>query len=135
MDLATTHDIRVVPFTPEQQRQAMERHGFYSALDLPAGIYRGVDEPVSTLSVWNVIICNADMPTDLIADLARVLFEQNEFMQRIHPFARYTTPENTVRYSPLPLHPGTIRYLEATGLAVPDRLIPEGGGDDPPHSE
>jgi TRAP-type uncharacterized transport system substrate-binding protein len=79
---------------------------------------------VATLSVWNLIICNADLPTDLVADLARVLFEQNDFMQKIHPFARYTTPGNTIAHSPIPLHPGTIRYLESTGRSVPDKLAP-----------
>ncbi len=123
MDLATTHGIRILPFTDEQQRRITERHGFYSALDLPAGTYRGVDDPVPTISVWNVIICNADLPADLVFDLARVLFENHDYMQKIHPYARFTTPENTVSHTPIPLHPGTVRCLRERGLTVPEELI------------
>ena len=80
-----------------------------------------------TLSVWNVIICNADLSADLVYNLTKVLFEHNDYMQKIHPFARFTTPQNTVKHAPIPLHPGTIRYLKESGLAVPDSLVPEGG--------
>ena len=124
MDLATTHGIRVIPFTPEEQQTITGRHGFYSALNLPPGIYRGVTEPVPTLSVWNIIICKADLPEELVYDLARVLFEQNAYMQKIHPYARYSTAENTALYSPIPLHPGTIRYLRKAEYPIAEKLIP-----------
>ncbi len=126
MDLATTHGIRVLPFSAAEQARVTEAHAVYSTFDLPAGVYRGIDEAVPTICVWNVIICNADLPTDLVYDLARVLFENNDYMQKIHPYAKYTTPENTIAHSPVPLHPGTLKYLREQGLAVPERLVVEG---------
>ena len=126
MDLATTHGIKIIPLTPREQKKVTDRYSFYSAYDLPAGVYRGVDKVVPTLSVWNVIICQADLPKDLVYDLTRVLFEHNDYMQKIHPFARYTTPQNTVRHSPIPLHPGCVQYLTERGLAVPDNPAPKG---------
>ena len=126
MDLATTHGIKIIPFGPDEVRKVTRRHTFYSAYELPAGVYRGVDEPLQTLSVWNMIICQADLPEDLVYQLAKVLFEHNDYMRRIHPFARYTTPENTAEHSPIPLHPGAIKYLKEKGLNIPDRLLPEG---------
>ncbi|MBI4878398.1 MAG: TAXI family TRAP transporter solute-binding subunit [Planctomycetes bacterium] len=122
MDLAATHGIRVVPFTREEQERITQLYPFYFAGELPAGVYRGVDQPIPTLGVWNVIICSAGLPEDLVYQLARVLFEQNEYMRKIHPSARFTTPENTVEHSPIPLHPGAARYLKEIGLTVPARL-------------
>ena len=124
MDLATTRDIRIIPFTPEEQKKVCEKYPFYSDYTISRGIYRGVDEPVPTISVWNVIICKADLDEELVYNLTKVLFEQNEYMQQIHPFARYTTMENTVKHSPVPLHPGTIKYLKEKGISIPDNLIP-----------
>ncbi len=126
MDLATTHNIEIVSFTPEQQKKVTEKYAFYSPWTLEAGVYRGVDKPVPTISVWNVIICNRDLPEDLVYNLVKVLFEHNDYMQKIHPFAKYTTPKNTVEKSPIPLHPGTIKYLKEKGIKVPERLIPKG---------
>ena len=124
MDLATTHDIEIISFTPEQQKKVADAYGYYAAWDLEGGIYRGVDKPVPTISVWNVIIVQDELPADLVYKLTKTLFDQNAFMQKIHPFAKYTTPENAVGKSPIPLHPGAIKAIEEKGVKVPDKMKP-----------
>lgn len=125
MDLATTHNIAIVPFTPEQQKKVTDAYGFYSAWNLDGGVYRGVDKPVPTISVWNVIIVKKDLPEDLVYKLLKVLFAKNAYMQKIHPFARYTTAANAVSKSPIPLHPGSVKLLKEMGVQVPARLMPK----------
>jgi TRAP transporter TAXI family solute receptor len=125
MDLATTHDIEIVAFTPEQQKAVTDAYGFYAPWTIEAGGYRGVEQPVPTISVWNVIIVQSSQPEDLVYGLTKALYDQNAYLQKIHPFARYTTPENAVSKSPIPLHPGAIKYLKEKGVAVPDKLMPK----------
>jgi hypothetical protein len=124
MDLATTHDIQMVSFTEEQQNKVAQEYGFYSPWTLDGGIYRGVDQATPTMSVWNVIICQKDLSEEMVYNLAKVLFEKNDYMQKIHHFARYTTPENAVKQSPIPLHPGTIKLLRELKVDVPDDMCP-----------
>ena len=124
LDLATTHDITMLGFTPSQTEKILAANATYSAVELSGGVYRGVDQPVSTIGVWNVMICQASLDTDLVYRLAKALFEHNDYLKKIHPSAAYTTPENAVKYSQIPLHPGTIRYLEEKGIAIPDTLRP-----------
>jgi TRAP transporter TAXI family solute receptor len=124
LDLATTHEIRVLSFTPEQTEKILAANSEYAAVDLTGGIYRGVDQPVPTIGVWNVLICQSTLDTELVYNLAKALFENREYLLKIHPSADYTTPENTVAYAPIPLHPGTIKYLTEKGIEVPDKLKP-----------
>jgi len=124
MDLATTHDIHVLSFTPEQAKKIVAANTEYSAVDLAGGVYKGVDQPVPTIGVWNVLICQKSLDEDLVYRLTKALFENKDYLVKIHPSASYTTPENTVKYSPIPLHPGTIRYLKEKGMDVPDSLMP-----------
>ncbi len=124
LDLSTTHDITILPFTPEQTQKILASKSTYASVDLAGGIYRGIDTPVPTIGVWNVMICQASLDTDLVYKLAKALFENNAYLMKIHPSAAYTTPENTVKYSSIPLHPGTIKYLKEKGIDVPARLIP-----------
>jgi TRAP-type uncharacterized transport system substrate-binding protein len=56
--------------------------------------------------------------------LAKALYEHNDYLVKIHPSAGYTTPENAVKYSPIPLQPGTLKYLAEKGVKVPDKLKP-----------
>jgi hypothetical protein len=124
LDLATTHDIRIITFTPEQQKKILAANKEYSAVDLAGGVYRGVDTPVPTIGVWNVMICQASLKADLVYNLVKALYEHQDYLIKIHPSASYTTAENAVKYSPIPLHPGTIKYLKEKGVAVPAKLMP-----------
>ncbi len=124
MDLSTTHDIVVLNFTPEQQAKVKAAKSTYNAVVLKGGTYRGVDADVQSVGVWNVLICQRDLPEDLVYNLVKVLYEHNDFMRKIHPSAGYTTPENAVKYSPIPLHPGLIKYLKEKGIQVPAKLVP-----------
>ncbi|MCA1906282.1 MAG: TAXI family TRAP transporter solute-binding subunit [Desulfarculus sp.] len=123
-DLAATHDIELVSLTPEQQKRVSDAYGFYASWVVEPGDYRGVDHPVPTVSVWNVVIVQAALPEDLVYDLAKTFFEQNAFMQTIHSYARFSTPANTVAKTSIPLHPGAVRCLREKGVAVPERLLP-----------
>ncbi len=124
MDLATTHDIRILAFTPEQQKKVIASNPTYAAVDLGGGVYRGVDKPVPTIGVWNVMIVQKSLDTDLVYNLVSALWKHNDYMVKIHPSAAYTTPENAVKYSPIPLHPGTIKALKERGVKVPANLMP-----------
>jgi TRAP transporter TAXI family solute receptor len=124
LDLATTHQIHIIGFTPEQTKKILAANKNYSAVDLAGGVYRGVAKPVPTIGVWNVMICQASLDTDLVYKLVKALYEHTDYLKKIHPSAAYTTPENAVKYSPIPLHPGTIKYLKEKGIAVPANLVP-----------
>jgi len=124
LDLATTHDITILGFTPEQTKKILAAQATYAGVDLSGGIYKGVDTNVPTIGVWNVIICQASLDTELVYQLSKALFENVDYLKKIHPSASYTTPENTVKYSPIPLHPGTIKYIKEKGIAVPENMMP-----------
>lgn len=124
LDLSTTHDINIISFTPEQTKKILEANKTYSSVDLAGGVYRGIDKPVPTIGVWNVMICQKSLDTDLVYKLVKALYEHNDYLLKIHPSAAYTTPENAVKYSPIPLHPGTIKYLQEKGIAIPEKLLP-----------
>lgn len=125
MDLATTRDIVLIPFSDEDIKKICDLYPFYAPFELPAGSYRGQDYPVKNPSVWNTVICNADMSEDLVYNLVKAVFDHRDYLEKIHPFAKFTTPENALIASPIPLHPGAIKYYREIGLTVPDRLIPK----------
>ena len=124
LDLATTHDIHIISFTPQQQEKILATRKEYSAVDLSGGLYRGVDKAVPTIGVWNVMICQTGLSEGLVYKLVKALYEHQDYLLKIHPSALYTTPENAVKYSPIPLHPGTIKYLKEKGISVPANLMP-----------
>ena len=123
MDLSTTHDIKMIDFSPDEIKKIVTKFPFYSEFVLSANTYRGQDYDVRNPSVWNTFICNADVDEELVYKLTKAVFEHQDYMIKIHPFAKYTTPENAVKHAVIPLHPGAIKYLKEKGVDVPDRLI------------
>lgn len=124
MDLSTTHEIKIIPFSDEEIQKVTAAYPYYSPAVLPKGMYTSVDEDVRTLSVWNVAICTRSLADDLVYELVKAVFEHQDYLIKVYPGAKDTTAENTVNFSPVPLHPGAIKYIEEKGITVPDRLRP-----------
>ncbi|RLC10579.1 MAG: C4-dicarboxylate ABC transporter substrate-binding protein [Deltaproteobacteria bacterium] len=123
MDLATTHDVDIIPFSETQIKKITDKYPFYSGFSIPANTYKGQENDILTPTVWNTFICNADLDEKLIYDLTKAVFEHQDYLIKIHPFAKYTTPENAAKHSVIPLHPGAVKYLKEKGVSVPDKLI------------
>lgn len=125
MDLATTRDIVLISLSDEDIKKIVEAYPFYSPFVMSPGIYKGQDYPVKNPSVWNTVICTADTSEELVYQLVKAVFQHKDYLEKIHPFAKYTTPENAITASPIPLHPGAMKYYRELGLKIPDRLIPK----------
>ncbi len=119
-----THEMQLIDFSDEQLSEIIIKNPFYSKFILPVQFYPDQHNEIKVPAVWNLFICNADADENLIYELVKNVFENNEFLIKAHPFAKYTTPENTIRYSGIPLHPGAINYLKEMEIEVPEHLIP-----------
>lgn len=124
MDLATARPVRLVPIRPAEVERTVALDPTVGSDTFSAGVYPGQEEAVETLSTPNVLMVRTDMAEELAHALARTLFEGQSELAGVHPAARNITPEYTLEAAPVPLHPGTLRYLEEAGYEVPDRLIP-----------
>lgn len=116
IDLATTHDIRIIPFTEEEVEKVQKAYPYYVRTVIPKGTYRGQKEDVLTLGVWTSVVCHKDLPEDLVYKITKAIFEHRDMLIQTHAIAQYTTPENSAKLSPIPIHPGALRYYKELGL-------------------
>ncbi|SFG44654.1 hypothetical protein SAMN04488020_102259 [Palleronia marisminoris] len=122
LNLATTQDIRMVPLTDEQVAAAQEADPTFTSLSLPGGTYEGVDEEITTIGVPNVLVVSSEMDEDMVYQVTRAMYENIAELRAVHPAAEETTVDFTMSATPVPLHPGAIRYFEETGAEIPDDL-------------
>ncbi|MFP4568639.1 TAXI family TRAP transporter solute-binding subunit [Rhodosalinus sp.] len=122
MNLAATRDIRLVPLSDEEVQAGIDQHGTFAAYSLRAGIYEGVEEAVPTIAVPNVLVVHADMDEDLAYQITMNMFENVDELIAVHPAANDTTVDFALGATPIPMHPGALRYYEETGAEIPDRL-------------
>ncbi len=124
MNLATTNDIRIIELSDEEFAAAREANPIFARTTLDGGLYEGVDEDVAVLGVPNVLVASSEMSDDLAYKITKTMFENIEDLQAVHPAAKQTTVAFTLDATPIPLHPGAIRYYEETGAEIPARLRP-----------
>ncbi|SNT40827.1 TAXI family TRAP transporter solute-binding subunit [Tropicimonas sediminicola] len=123
LNLATTNNIVVIELTDAQIEAAQQAVPIFARTTLAEGIYNGV--PATTvIGVPNVLAVSSEMPDDLAYAITRAMFENIKDLQAVHPAANQTTVEFTTVATPVPLHPGAIRYYEEIGVTLPDNLRP-----------
>lgn len=123
LDLATTHNPRILAFTQEEIDKVVAAHPFYVETTMAANTYPGIPA-VKTLAVWNSAIVHKDASVDDVYEMVKAIFENQQELIDIHAVGEWTSPQVTLDNSSIPLHPGTIKYLEEIGLEVPDNLRP-----------
>ncbi|MCA1337504.1 TAXI family TRAP transporter solute-binding subunit [Pseudooceanicola marinus] len=124
LNLATTQDITIIALTEAELDAAMAQHDTFAKTTLAGGSYNGVDEDITVLGIPNVLTVSSEMSDDVAYAITKAMYEHIEDLRAVHPAARETTVEFALSATPVPLHPGAIRYYEEIGSTVPDKLRP-----------
>ena len=117
--------IRLLPSADVLPALQREYGDLYFPLEIPAGAYRGVDQPVSVVGVANVLVVNRSMPDDLVYDITRVLFEKKSELAAIHPEAAHLSLERGCRRLPSGVSSrcaAVLRRAEGSPVALTDSL-------------
>ncbi|MGB9630127.1 MAG: TAXI family TRAP transporter solute-binding subunit, partial [Thermodesulfobacteriota bacterium] len=85
---------------------------------IPAKTYPGQDTDVEIALVWNLLICHEKMKGDYVYDIVKTLFDHKPELVSVHREARFISLEPQVGGSPIPHHPGAIRYFTEKGLKI-----------------
>jgi TRAP transporter TAXI family solute receptor len=119
-DLATTPGVRLRLLDHGEAVVRMNaKYGpLYAESHIPPGIYPGVSAAVRNAVVWNILFVSASMDETLAYEVTRTLFEQRDALISVHKEAERITLSNQTRHlSPIPFHPGAVRYFRSRGVS------------------
>jgi TRAP transporter TAXI family solute receptor len=110
-ELALTRDIRLLSFSNAEMQTLSSLYPAYTTFAIPEGIYKGVDTPTHTVSLWNFLVAQRDAEDEFVQEILEITFSNPDYVRDIAFSARYTTPENTLAYSGNMLHSAAHRYF------------------------
>ncbi len=112
-DLSTSTDITVVAVPKE----VVDRIGppFVSVL-IPASTYTGQDKDVPTAAVVNYLVTSSAVSDDLAYRMTKLIFKSLPELANAHAAGKEIRLATAAIGSPVPLHPGAIRYYREKGL-------------------
>jgi TRAP transporter TAXI family solute receptor len=91
---------------------------------VPKGSYKATaDKPYETVVDWNLILASKSLSEDIAYKLVKATYERNPDLVAVHPVSSATKVENAI-HTPIPLHPGTVKYLREMKVSIPASLIP-----------
>jgi uncharacterized protein len=110
--------------SPEQIEIFRKAMPELSPSEIAAGTYLSLDKDCVTVGLYNFLVARADLQVDLVYQLVKAVFENQPRLQKAHPAARETIPQNAAKDTFLPFHPGAFRYYREIGIKIPDALVP-----------
>src|SRR3954464_12561058 len=112
-DLSTSTEITVVSVP----KQVVDKIGppFVSVM-IPANTYTGQDKDVPTAAVVNYLVTSSAVSEDVAYQMTRLIFESLPELPHAPAARKEIKLENAATGSPVPLHPGAIRFYKEKGL-------------------
>jgi TRAP transporter TAXI family solute receptor len=118
IDLGATPGIKIKLISHADAVPKMrEKYGpLYVKGIIPAKTYPGQEVDVPMAVVWNLLVSHEKMKGDVAYDIMKTLFNHKPELVAVHKDARYLSLEPQAGGSPIPFHPGAIRYFTEKGV-------------------
>jgi len=113
-ELAVTRDLHLVAIKPEELVALHDKYPTYSGYLIPGGTYSGLVDDVQALGIWSAVVVHEDMPEALAYELVCTIYRFREQLLKVSKVARAMTLDNIHQLPAVPLHAGTLRYLNDT---------------------
>lgn len=120
MDLVHTPGMNVRLLSHEKGIPIMrQKYGpVYFPLTIPKGTYKGIDYDVPVVCVSNLLICNPKLEERTAYSVVKAIMEYTPELVIVHKEAEKISPQSAVVGSPIPYHPGAIKYYQEKGLKI-----------------
>ncbi len=118
LELATTPGVRIklIPLDSVLPTLQREEGNIYFKVIIPKEFYPGLPADVPTIGEIDLLVVHQDFDDNLVYQITKLVFEKRAELAQAHKQAQYITLLGAARRSPIPFHPGAIRYFKERGV-------------------
>ncbi|ETR78342.1 C4-dicarboxylate ABC transporter [Afipia sp. P52-10] len=88
----------------------------FVSVKIPANTYKGQDKDVETAAVVNYLVTHSGVSDETAYQMTKLLFESLPELANAHVAGKDIKLETAASGSPVPLHPGAVRYYKEKGI-------------------
>jgi len=108
--------LKLIPFSKEEITKVAAKYPYLSEVLIPQGTYSSITIGTPTVGAWDVLCGRSDFPENMAYNIVKAMTERSGDLIKVHTAAKHSTAENTVKGTPIPLHPGAAKYFREKGL-------------------
>jgi uncharacterized protein len=115
---AGARKVRIVPIEGPGIDALIKAKPYYAKAVVPIKFYESAvnDADVPTFGVKATFVTSADVPSDVVYDITKEVFDNLDAFKKLHPAYSVLTKENMLEGLSAPLHPGAEKYFKEVGL-------------------
>jgi TRAP transporter TAXI family solute receptor len=120
-DLAATPGKKIKLIDHGDGAEAMrKKYGpLYVKNKILANAYAGEARDTTNVDVWNLLVVAESADENLVYQITKTIFEKKDELVKTHKDASFLALDNQLTGgSPIPFHPGALRYFKEKGLKV-----------------
>jgi TRAP transporter TAXI family solute receptor len=114
-DLATTHDITIVPVDGEERQKVKQSGSYFADDEIPAGTYSGVDQAVPTVAVQAMIATQESQSEDVVYGITKAIFDN---VDQLTIKTDFISVDSALDGMSIELHPGAKQYFDEQGMST-----------------
>jgi uncharacterized protein len=120
LDLAATPGIkiRLIPHGDAVAKMTAKYGPVYFVGTIPKATYGGTETDVQVAALTNLLAVHERMDESLAYQITQLLLERTPELVAVHQAAKEITLKSAVMGSPIPFHPGALRFYKEKGVKV-----------------
>ncbi len=111
-------DIVVFGLSDGETTAMLQKFPQLSATAVPPGSYKGQTATIKSVSAWNFVVANKDLPADTAYAITKTVLSAADPKSEIYPAAAGTRAANAVADRFMPFHPGAAHYYAEAGIKL-----------------
>jgi TRAP transporter TAXI family solute receptor len=121
LDLGATPGLRIhlIPHADAVPKMVSKYGPLYFVATIAKGTYGGMDADVQVAAATNLLAVHERMDENLAYQITKLLHERTADLVAVHSAAKEINLKNAVVGSPIPFHPGALRFYKEKGVKVP----------------
>jgi len=121
LDLGATPGIKIhlVSHGDSVAKMKAKYGPLYFVATVPKGTYGGVEADVPVAAATNLLAVHERMDESLAYQITKLLLERTADLVAVHQAAKEITLKSAAVGSPVPFHPGALRYFKEKGVKTP----------------
>lgn len=120
LDLGATPGIKIqlIPHGDAVAKMVSKYGPLYFIGMIPKGTYGGMEADVPVAAVTNLLVVHERMEEPLAYQITKLLYEHTPELVAVHQAAKEITLKSGVVGSPIPFHPGALRYYKEKNIKL-----------------